>query len=238
MAVDLAQATAPARLAQDTASLRHAFSSVIAESCPYAFNFHIHTVYSDGKLQPTQVVEQAIALGLKGLAITDHHTVNGYLAAQAYLDQRQQAHGADQNQTPAPHLWVGVEINANLLDTEVHILCYAFDPSHARMQPYLRRATVTGTHYQAQHVIAAAHAAGGIAVLAHPARYRLPAADLIPEAARLSIDGIETYYAYNNPDPWAPSPSQTEDVYQLGMSHQLLHTCGTDTHGLSLLKRL
>jgi hypothetical protein len=74
--------------------------------------------------------------------------------------------------------------------------------------------------------------------LAHPARYRISHDQLIPEAARLGIDGVETYYAYNNPQPWKPSPKQTQEIEQLSKTYSLLNTCGTDTHGLSLLQRL
>jgi predicted metal-dependent phosphoesterase TrpH len=74
--------------------------------------------------------------------------------------------------------------------------------------------------------------------LAHPYRYRRPPEELIPAAADLGIDGIETYYAYNNPDPWKPSPVQTQQVKHLSEACGLLLTCGTDTHGLNLLQRL
>jgi predicted metal-dependent phosphoesterase TrpH len=87
-------------------------------------------------------------------------------------------------------------------------------------------------------VIAAIQAAGGIAVLAHPARYRLSASGLVPIAAALGIDGVETYYAYANPEDWVPCPRHTPTVEQLAQDYGLLTTCGTDTHGPSLLRRL
>jgi predicted metal-dependent phosphoesterase TrpH len=216
MAVDLAQEFASSA-AQDAAILRTVFQTITAESCPHTFNFHMHTVCSDGRLQPEQLIEQAIAIGLQGLAITDHHSVMGYYRAQTWLD----------HQTPAqrPQLWVGMEVNANLLGEEVHILGYAFDPQHSIIQPYLQGRTTTGEFYKAAQVIAAIHQAGGLAVLAHPARC-------------LEIDGVETYYAYTNPSPWEPSPRQTKEIKALSAQHGLLNTCGTDTHGLSLLQRL
>jgi hypothetical protein len=131
-----------------------------------------------------------------------------------------------------------VEINAGLLETEVHILGYAFDPNHEGMQTYLQGRTVTGAAYQAAQVIATIHQAGGLAVLAHPARYKRSLSVLIPAAAELGIDGVETYYCYTNPHLWRPSPEQTQQVQQLGNAYDLLQTCGTDTHGLNLLQRL
>ncbi|PSB47973.1 PHP domain-containing protein [Cyanosarcina cf. burmensis CCALA 770] len=216
--------------------LQRVFQTIDAESCPLTFNFHMHTVYSDGRLEPEEAIEQAISIGLRGLAITDHHTIGGYRAAQRYLAQWQLHHPDLEN--CVPQLWSGVEINAGLLDTEVHILAYAFDPQHARMQPYLQRRTATGEAYCAASIISAIHEAGGLAVLAHPARYKRSPFDLIAAANQLGIDGVETYYAYNNPHPWRPSPKETQQVRALAQQYHLLNTCGTDTHGRSLLQRL
>ncbi|MBD2099842.1 PHP domain-containing protein [Leptolyngbya sp. FACHB-261] len=215
---------------QDSASLREVFRGISPESCPRHFNFHMHTAHSDGKLKPSELVTQALALGLTGFAITDHHTVAGYREALRCLK-------ADRAQMK-PQLWPGIEINADLLGGEVHILGYGFDPDAAVLAPYLQGHTAKGQAYQAQQVIGALHAAGGLAVLAHPVRYRRDPADLILGAADLGIDGVETYYCYNNPTHWRPSPEQTALVHKLGERYQLLHTCGTDTHGRSLLARL
>ena len=236
MAVKLAQDSIPST-AQDAAALKQVFASLTAESCPRFYNFHMHTVFSDGRLLPEQLMEQALAIRLKGLAITDHHSVEGYRKAQQWLNGWQRS---PENPQPdaAPILWTGVEINADLLDTEVHILCYAFNPDHEAVQPYLLGKELNGQYAPAAQVIEAIHQAGGIAVLAHPVRYKRSPNELIPAAARLGIDGIETYYAYNNPSPWRPSPKETQQVLALGKADQLLSTCGTDTHGLSLLQRL
>ena len=214
--------------------LKQVFQNIDASSCPNYFNFHMHTVYSDGKLQPSELMEQAIEIGLQGFAITDHHTIAGYQAAKYWLeDWRWNYPGRN-----APQLWSGVEINANLLDVEVHILGYGFETEHPSLKPYIQRKIVTGEEYQAFTVIHAIHEAGGVAVLAHPARYKRSHFELIPAAAELGIDGVETFYAYKNPNPWKPSDLQSQEVKQLAYKYSLLNTCGTDTHGLSLLKRL
>jgi predicted metal-dependent phosphoesterase TrpH len=218
-----------ARVSATCESLKQVFQNIDAQSCPQSFNFHMHTVYSDGKLQPSVLVEEAMAIGLKGFAITDHHSINGYKAAYTYLNCQNR---------DVPLLWTGVEVNANLLDVEVHILGYAFELEHPRMQPYIQRVITNGEDYQAQNVIAAIHAAGGLAVLAHPARYKRSLFDLIPAAAAIGIDGVEAFYAYNNPNPWKPSPRETPQVEHLAAEYGLLTTCGTDTHGLSLLQRI
>ncbi len=242
-AVNLAWASrSPKPAAQNMPALKHVFQTIGAESCPRSHNFHMHTTFSDGHLKPEELIEQAIAIGLKGLAITDHHSVGGYQVAQRWLDDRQKF--SDRAMRPAvaasplPHLWTGVEINADLLGCEVHILGYAFDPQHPHMEPYLQGKAAAGSNCHAGSVISAIHSAGGLAVLAHPARYRIPATQLVPAAAELGIDAAEAYYAYNNPKPWCPSPKQTEQVLELSAACNLLTTCGTDTHGRNLLQRL
>ncbi|WP_427157049.1 PHP domain-containing protein [Aliinostoc sp. HNIBRCY26] len=214
--------------------LEEVFQNIDAQSCPRLFNFHMHTVHSDGKLQPNVLMEQAIAIGLKGLAITDHHTIGGYEAAQSWLeDWKWNNPGAF-----TPYLWSGVEVNANLLNVDVHILAYGFQPEHLSMRPYLQKRVTTGKEYDAGNVIAAIHAAGGLAVLAHPARYKRSHLELIPAAVEYGIDGVEAFYAYNNPNPWKPSATESQQVQQLAEQYHLFNTCGTDTHGLSLLQRL
>ena len=228
----LSRSTQPA--ARDTGLLKEVWETVTHDSCPHHYNFHLHTTCSDGQLAPEALIEQAVSLGLKGMAITDHHSTRGYQAAQKWLDSRRQAAPA----IPLPHLWTGIEITANLLDVEVHILGYGFDPQSPVMTPYLQGYSPQERAARADCVIGALHEAGALVVLAHPSRYRRSAAELISVAAKLGIDGIEAYYAYGNPKPWEPSPAQTAEALTLSQSYNLLTTCGTDTHGSNLLQRL
>jgi 3',5'-nucleoside bisphosphate phosphatase len=46
-------------------------------------DLHAHTTFSDGSLTPTELVEQAAALGLTAVAVTDHDTVDGLPEALA-----------------------------------------------------------------------------------------------------------------------------------------------------------
>jgi predicted metal-dependent phosphoesterase TrpH len=226
--------TTDAVVQDSCAALAAVLQAVNAESCPHTYNFHMHTVCSDGKLVPEELIYQALSLGLKGLAITDHHSVKGYQTAQRYLQSWEEQHPYH----PSPTLWSGVEISANLLGVEVHILGFAFDPEHPALRPYLLGYTAVDEHYLARRAIAAIQQAGGIAVLAHPARYKRSPTELIAAAAELGINGVETYYCYNNPVPWKPSPEPTALITELAERYQLLETCGTDTHGLNLLQRL
>jgi len=217
-------------------TLQQVFQTLDVDSCPRSYNFHMHTIFSDGKLKPEEVMQQAIKNRLQGLAITDHHSVGGYQVAKNWLESWKSKY-PDKSRT-APTLWSGVEINARLLKTEVHILGYDFDPENPSLEPYLTGHSPIGENYQAGNVIAAIQKAGGLAVLAHPCRYRVSAAKLIPEAHRLGIDAVETYYSYGNSNPWHPSQKQTKQVKELGNRYGLLHSCGTDSHGNSILLRL
>jgi predicted metal-dependent phosphoesterase TrpH len=228
MVIDFARTTASTEL------LKQVFQSIDAQSCPSLYNFHMHTVHSDGRLQPIGLMEQAIAIGLKGMAITDHHTITGYQAAHAWLEDWKWNHP----DIHSPYLWSGVEINANLLDIEVHILAYGFEPENSSLKPYLQKKGTTGQDYEIANVITAIHDAGGIAVLAHPARYKRSLFDLIPAAVEQGIDGVEAFYAYKNPNPWKPCVVESEQVQNLADEFGLFNTCGTDTHGLNLLQRL
>ncbi len=46
-------------------------------------DLHTHTTFSDGSLTPTQLVEEATALGLTAVAVTDHDTIDGLPEALA-----------------------------------------------------------------------------------------------------------------------------------------------------------
>jgi predicted metal-dependent phosphoesterase TrpH len=222
--------------AQDSDSLREVFSRLNMESCPHTYNFHMHTNHSDGQLSPDRLVEQVLEIGLKGFAITDHHSVSGFQVAQGLLkDWKAQP---DNTHKPCPHLWVGTEITSQLLDVEVHILGFAFDPTHSAISSYLNGSAPKDDRAQAHRVIRAIKQSGGIAVLAHPARYRKSYEQLIPAAVMAGIEGVETFYAYGNPKPWKASLDETLHVGELGAQYELLNTCGTDTHGKSLLQRV
>ena len=244
--------TSPAQLgvsagasARDALELRGIFETVNATSCPGELNFHMHTLHSDGQLSPDILIDQVIQLGLREFAITDHHTVEGYRRAKRYLEDWQwknpspiQINGHRGRIKRLPRLWAGVEITSKLANVEVHILGYAFKPYHRAMRPYLNGHSPTGYDQQAATVIQSIQSAGGIAVLAHPCRYRRPAEELIPLAVEYGIDGIEAYYAYDNPKEWRPCPKKTPSMQQIAVEFGLLQTCGTDTHGKTLTRRI
>ena len=218
----------------ESITLRRVWETIHSNSCPYLYNFHMHTNASDGQLLPSQLVDQAINIGLKGIAITDHHSLAGYEQAQSYRNRLQTI---NPNQELF-NLWTGIEITSILQGVEVHILGYAFDPAHPVLKPYIQSVSPQGQDAKAEKVIRSIQEAGGLAILAHPFRYRRPAKELVSLAAQVGIDGIEAYYAYGNSYPWKPSPNQTQEALELAFKNGLYTTCGTDTHGLNLLKRV
>ena len=212
-------------------SLQQVLGGVTAASCPRYCNFHCHTVCSDGSLTPEQLAGQAVALGLGHLAITDHHSDQAYEAASNTLQAFR-----EQGET-APTLWRGVEISAILESCLVHVLALGYQPGVASLQPYLQGQAVSGPALGADAVVAAIHAADGLAILAHPARYRLAFPVLMQGAGQLGFDGVETWYDYEMLPQWRPSPFVCEKVDDLRIELGLLATCGTDTHGHCLSGR-
>ncbi len=66
------------------------------------------------------------------------------------------------------------------------------------------------------------HAAGGIAVLAHPGMY--DNFELLDELIPLGLDGVEVWHPQNTPD-------QQEMLKKLAKKHKLVMTGGSDFHG-------
>ena len=198
------------------------------DSCPGRLNFHCHTLRSDGSLRPGDLASQAVRLGLEHLAITDHHSDGAFAEAQACFA----SHAA--RGEAVPRLWRGVEISALLEGCLVHVLALGFRGSAPSLLPYLRGQAVVGTALRAEAVVAAIREAGGLALLAHPARYRLPHPRLIAAAAAAGFEGGEAWYDYDMQGQWAPTPLVCEAIARDLLDRGLLLSCGTDTHGLEL----
>lgn len=207
--------------------LRH----VTPGCCPGRLNFHCHTLCSDGSLRPEDLARQAVAIGLEHLAVTDHHSTAAYAPVAAWLEQ-----AAGQGKA-VPRLWRGVEISALLDGCLVHVLALGFGDDHPSLEPYLQGTSQIGTALRAEAVVEAIHAARGLAVLAHPARYRLPFQRLIAAAAALGFDGAEAWYDYTMGVRWQPTELVCAAIASDLMDRGLLMSCGTDTHGLDLCGR-
>jgi len=98
---------------------------------PSAVDLHTHSTRSDGVLEPGVLVEAAVAVGVRVLALTDHDTLAGYREVAA-------------GEVPAGFTLVpGVEINAlvtrdlGLWEWELHILGFGMDPDDAAFEAVL-----------------------------------------------------------------------------------------------------
>ncbi|NPV92281.1 MAG: PHP domain-containing protein [Firmicutes bacterium] len=89
-------------------------------------DLHTHTSASDGSSSPEQLIDEAIRLGLRAVAVTDHDVIDGIPAARA----RARGTGLE--------VVDGVEINTEGLQREVHILGYFIDIDNRELKERLR----------------------------------------------------------------------------------------------------
>lgn len=76
-------------------------------------DLHLHSVFSDGQWTPAAIVQQAKALGLFGLSLTDHNGVWGIDEACA------------QTKTLGLNFLEGIEVSASFEGFDVHVLGYS-----------------------------------------------------------------------------------------------------------------
>ncbi|MDR3540134.1 MAG: PHP domain-containing protein [Desulfosporosinus sp.] len=94
-------------------------------------DLHCHTTASDGLLTPTELIVLAAELGLKGIGITDHDTIQGWQEAEEAGKKHQ------------IRILRGIELSTEWQGKEVHILGYALDGSSTSLRDklkYLRQA--------------------------------------------------------------------------------------------------
>src|SRR5579884_4329656 len=91
-------------------------------------DFHVHSTYSDGRLQPSQLADMAHRNGVRVMALTDHDTTAG-LEEMAETLRRY----------PEITLVPGVELSTDIPGSEIHILGYFMDVEDAGFQRELAR---------------------------------------------------------------------------------------------------
>ena len=91
-------------------------------------DLHLHTLASDGRLTPAELVQLAARQGLRTISISDHDTTDGL--AEAYEAAKE-----------FPHLRIipGIELSADVPGDEVHVLGYFIDTYDAELQSKLSR---------------------------------------------------------------------------------------------------
>ena len=91
------------------------------------FDLHTHSAHSDGTTSPTAIVELAAQMGLAGVALTDHDTIDGWAEARKAADHA------------GIEFIPGVEITTKYDGYSVHLLAYGIDPEHTELQAELAR---------------------------------------------------------------------------------------------------
>ncbi len=82
-------------------------------------DLHLHSIASDGELDPVTLLERAAACGIVRLSITDHDTLAAYRWHDGAAHQTARRLGLE--------LVVGIELDATMEGREVHLLGYALD---------------------------------------------------------------------------------------------------------------
>jgi len=81
-------------------------------------DLHAHTTASDGSFSPTELIDEAAAIGLAAIAVTDHDTIGGLAEAKIAAT----AAGVE--------LVPGVELSVEDDGGRFHLLGYLFDPDN------------------------------------------------------------------------------------------------------------
>lgn len=84
-------------------------------------DLHTHSRFSDGTQSPTELVAEAVDVGLHVLALTDHDTTIGWDEAVTAAEER------------GIGLLRGMEVSCRWEGISVHILCYLHDPAGAEI---------------------------------------------------------------------------------------------------------
>jgi predicted metal-dependent phosphoesterase TrpH len=221
------------------------------------FDLHTHSVFSDGTTRPAEIASEAARLGLAGFALTDHDTIDGWDEARRAAGE----HGVDflpgieittKHTGGSRHLLgYGIESSAGEL-FEAHddvrtvgrphiadalVAAGYFDDRSSAFEQVLHPGSpyYLGTHaIDTIDAIRMVRAAGGVAVLAHPAAFRQrrpSSARELQEFAEAGLWGIELHHPENRMD-WLP-PLE-EAAARLGLAV----TGSSDYHGAGKPNRL
>ncbi|WP_174888638.1 RNase RNM [Candidatus Williamhamiltonella defendens] len=100
---------------------------MIEKKTSIIYDLHSHTSASDGLLTPMQLVHRAVTMGVHILAITDHDTTSGLMAAKKTIQEQQ---------LPI-QLIDGVEISTLWRKYEIHIVGLGIDINHPVIKAFL-----------------------------------------------------------------------------------------------------
>lgn len=113
---------------------------------PATIDLHLHTLASDGRLSPTQLIQLVAKQGLETISITDHDSTEGL--AEAYEAAKE---------FPYMRIIPGIEMSADIPGDEVHVLGYFLDyhdVEFQRMLMELRRGRVGRAQVMVEKLVA------------------------------------------------------------------------------------
>jgi len=158
-------------------------------------DLHIHSRYSrDASASPLDIVRRCKSVGMDGMAITDHNEIKGSLEAYAVAE------------AAGVVIVRGVEVSA----IEGHILALGVGELVPRGLP-------------AKETVERIHAAGGIAVAAHPGRF--PSGVGLKRANTMDFDAIEVLNG-------GSSRRSNSHAKAIAVGRGLPMTGGSDAHGI------
>lgn len=105
-----------------------------------AADLHIHSTASDGQLTPADIVAKAASLGLTAISLTDHDTIDGLKEAKTA--------GLSYGIQVIP----GIELSAQYLDLDVHILGYFIQYKQGVLRDELKKIR-TSRHQRAVAIL-------------------------------------------------------------------------------------
>lgn len=103
-------------------------------------DLHVHTTCSDGTLSPIQLVRLAVAVGLRGLSITDHDTIEAYDTA------------ISEAAATGLELLSGIELSTRDEKESVHVLGYGFDIWSATLRNFCEQ-RVAARHERNEQIL-------------------------------------------------------------------------------------
>ena len=95
---------------------------------PATIDLHLHTLASDGRLSPTELIQLVANQGLETISITDHDSTEGL--AEAYEAAKK---------FPYMRIIPGIEMSADIPGDEVHVLGYFLDYHDVEFQETLTK---------------------------------------------------------------------------------------------------
>ncbi len=95
-------------------------------------NLHLHSIYSDGVLTPTELVIKAKEMGYGAIALSDHYACAGCKEIKTAAKE----HGLESI--------VAMETVGRAFEHNFHIVAYDFDPSEKNMSKYIEDNRVLG----------------------------------------------------------------------------------------------